>query len=151
MHKQMLNVQAFHNRLQVSHKRDFFHGQPCDNLKDFGLSLISFSKALEPEVNEDTRVLRAHLLIEEVGEFVLALEKGDEHEALDALTDLLYVLIGTAVTFDWPLSEAFDEVHRSNMTKEKQPTDPSAARVRQKGPNYSPPDIKGILQAYRSR
>jgi len=93
--------------------------------------------------------LRSHLILEETSELLDAMSIGDELRALDALADLLYVLIGTAVTLDLPLPEAFVEVHRSNMTKQKQADDPDAARVRSKGPNYSPPDLKSILDNYR--
>lgn len=97
----------------------------------------------------DHRALRAHLIVEEVGEALQALAEGDEERLLDALADLQYVTQGTAVTYDLPLEEAFTEVHRSNMTKEPQISDPDRARVRAKGPNYSPPDLRSVLHAWR--
>lgn len=36
---------------------------------------------------------------------------------LKELCDLIYVLVGTAVTFGWDLDEAFKRVHESNMSK----------------------------------
>jgi predicted HAD superfamily Cof-like phosphohydrolase len=94
--------------------------------------------------------LRGHLSAEEFAEWIFALLAGDEEAMLDALADRLYVLLGDAVSYDLPLSDAFDEVHRSNMTKEKQPDDPSTQRVRSKGPRYEAPDIKGVLDAHRN-
>lgn len=94
----------------------------------------------------DPRDLRAHLMLEELGEALNAMAERDRVLLADALADLLYVVYGTAVTFGIPLDAVFTEVHRSNMTKEPQPSDPDAARVRDKGPNYSPPDIGRVLR-----
>lgn len=90
-------------------------------------------------------VLRAHLMCEELAEVLEAMANQDELELLDGLADLQYVLSGTAVTFDLPLDKAFEEVHRSNMTKEKQENDKSKERVRDKGPNYQPPNLEKVL------
>src|ERR1017187_10166279 len=38
-------------------------------------------------------------------------------EVADAIGDLLYVVLGTAVTFGIDMDPIFDEIHRSNMTK----------------------------------
>ena len=96
---------------------------------------------------EKAIALRSHLLKEELGELIEAMEAGDEVAALDGAADLLYVLIGTAVTFDWPLFEAFAEVHRSNMTK-------SVAQDRThhpgKGKGYSPPNLKDLLERHKA-
>lgn len=96
---------------------------------------------------DQPRGLRAQLLVEEVGECLAALESGDEAELLDALADLLYVLLGTASTFDLPVAEAFLEVHRSNMTKAEQAD--RSKRILVKGPDYVPPDLARVLLEYR--
>lgn len=51
------------------------------------------------------------------------------------LTDLLYTVVGTFVTFGWPMEWLFAEVHRSNMTK-----GPRCA----KGDSYEAPDFRRI-------
>lgn len=96
------------------------------------------------------RANRAHLMVEELSELMAAMREGDEVKALDALADLLYVVLGTADTFDLPVAAAFAEVHRSNMTKEAQADDPERARCRDKGPRYSPPDLEGVLREHRA-
>ncbi len=98
---------------------------------------------------KDARYLRCHLLTEELGELISAMASNDEVLALDALCDLQYVLLGTAVTLDLPLAEGFDEVHTSNMTKRKQADDPDGVRVRQKGEGYVPPRFAEVLSRYR--
>jgi hypothetical protein len=111
--------------------------------------LKALSQRLEHHYLHHPAGLRPHLTLEETAEWIDALIDGDEERALDALADRLYVLFGDAATYDLPLEAAFAEVHWSNMTKEKQPDDPSAARVRAKGPNYVPPNLRKVLDDYR--
>ena len=106
-------------------------------------------EAMLPDFPHDRRILRAHLMLEELGELIEAMGLRNEDMALDALADLTYVVNGTAVTFDLPLHEAFWEVHKSNMTKQKMPTDPSKDRIRDKGQSYVAPDLEAILRRYR--
>ena len=82
-----------------------------------------FMTACGQEVNvvptmpdEGTRQMRHSILIEEVMELQVATTHID---ALDAITDILYVLLGTAHAYGLgdKLQAAFNEVHRSNMTK----------------------------------
>ena len=106
---------------------------------------LEANKNVENATNKDTAYLRMHLILEETAELMNAFVNHDELGAFDALCDLIYVTAGTAAVFNMPLSEGFEEVHRSNMTKEKQPTDSDAIRVREKGPNYEPPQLHRIL------
>lgn len=99
---------------------------------------------LANRMNPDTSmpIARAHLVLEETAELLAAMAAGDRLAALDALADLVYVVIGTAVAFDLPLAEAFVEVHKSNMTK-------TIARDRPghpgKGDGYQPPNLADLL------
>jgi predicted HAD superfamily Cof-like phosphohydrolase len=156
---QMQQVKDFHRKLDV--------GRPCrpgDDalliLEEVSLSIQRLSKMLEPLGAIDERFSRMHLIFEEAAELGIELSKGlpltDTEESynleaamLDGLSDLLYVVLGTAVTFDWPMVNAFAEVHDSNMTKEKQDDDEAGHRVRLKGPNYKAPDLVSVLRAYR--
>lgn len=99
---------------------------------------------------EDIPTLRGHLILEEAGvETMEALAEGDELKLLDALSDALYVEFGTAVSFNLPLAQAFNEVHLSNMTKEPVKEDPHRGRLRQKGPHFMKPDLAHILARHR--
>lgn len=117
---------------------------------DVGLEVvckaIAFAaKVLENEfkISSDNRMLRAHLMCEELSETIAALIRKDELALLDGLTDLLYVVIGTGTNL--PLEEAFEEVHRSNMTKTKKAND---VRLRGKGDKYQKPDLRKVLVNY---
>ena len=141
----------FHKKYKHAVKQPF----PIEydsHLINVGKTLLTYSEALE-EVLPNTihqlsdidtiRRLRAHLMIEELGETLIALGRGQMTRTFDGLLDLLYVTIGTAVTYDFPISEGFTEVHRSNMTKIK-----SDVRLRDKGAEYSPPNLSAVLAAH---
>lgn len=67
-------------------------------------------------VPEEVRAIRVALLREEVSELEVAC---DIVGVLDALVDIMYVLIGTVHTYGLQsvIEDAFDEVHWSNMSK----------------------------------
>jgi len=112
------------------------------------LSRATRDNALIDQTQDDERLYRAHLMLEELGETIRALGTLDEEELADGLADLIYVVVGTAESFGIPLGHVVAEVHRSNMTKRKRvKQDP---RMRDKGPNYTPPNIKQAIEAGRS-
>jgi NTP pyrophosphatase (non-canonical NTP hydrolase) len=108
-------------------------------LLPISLQLETIAKNILQSDDAETRL---HLIIEEVSELAAAMHDGNKTETLDALADLLYVVIGTAVTFNLPLHEAFLEVHRSNMTKSLERSRPGHPK---KGDNYSPPNLCQLL------
>ena len=71
------------------------------------------------DVPDDVIAIRMKLLQEELDEYKAAAQGHDLIAISDALTDLLYVLLGTYVSHGLQgFAEAlFDEVHRSNMSK----------------------------------
>lgn len=142
-------VHGFHEHVKVVKYARLTECGMRDTISNVASVLKSLASHLQPFV-DDPLACRAHLLTEELGEMLEAMVENDEVRALDGAADLLYVLLGTAAIFDWPLAQAFDEVHASNMTKERQPDDPHAARVRAKGPNYRPPNIESILHSHRN-
>ncbi len=99
--------------------------------------------------DEDLNKLRLDLIREELTELMIALEDRDPVATLDALTDLQYVLDGAYLTFGlhkWK-DAALQEVQRSNMSKldeNGKPVKRADGKVL-KGPNYSPPDLKKVL------
>lgn len=94
------------------------------------------------------RDIRKKLLKEEYEEYVVGEEENDIVQIADALTDMLYIIFGTAEAYGIVLEETFDEVHRSNLTKldaEGNPIFREDGKVL-KGENYQPPDIKKVLK-----
>lgn len=64
-----------------------------------------------------TANLRIRLIEEEFEELTAALEQGDLIEVADAIADLQYVIIGTAISYGIDMRPIWDEVHRTNMAK----------------------------------
>lgn len=95
-----------------------------------------------PSLAED-RTLRLDLISEEFAELEVALHYNDLVEVADALGDLLYVVIGSAVTWGIDIAAVFETIHRSNMTKVDGPKRADGKIL--KGPGYVPPDIRGAL------
>jgi len=71
------------------------------------------------EVSDDVIALRVSLIQEELDEYEEAARAHDLVGVADALTDLMYVVLGTYVSHGLQdYGEAlFDEVHHSNMSK----------------------------------
>ena len=95
----------------------------------------------------DERELRMSLLEEEFNEYVDAEEDADIIEIADALADIIYIALGTAVSYGIPLDKVFEEVHRSNMAKlvDGKVLRRADGKV-QKPEGWTPPDIAGVLK-----
>lgn len=116
--------------------------------KTYGLPV----EATQTTGSDKTKSLRINLLQEELDELKEALENDDMVETLDALIDLQYVLDGAFLSFGLQdvKGAAFDEVHRSNMSKlgedGKPIRRPEDGKV-MKGPNYFKPDMVQFIKS----
>lgn len=144
MDREVSDVKAFHE------KHDFPVGEelrpPIDELKT---ELLGYADAVETlgkrlRAQSSTREVRCGLVLEEAGEMVRGLANGDPVETLDALSDLIYVVVGTAVSYGLPLNAGFQEIHRSNMTKAKRL--PDDRTLKQKGKTYEPPNLGKLFR-----
>ena len=106
----------------------------------------------EPNLTcEQTKQLRINLLQEELDVLKEALANDDPQETLDALIDLQYVLDGAFLSFGLQAVKelAFDEVHRSNMSKlggDGKPIRREGDGKVMKGPNYFAPDLSKFIK-----
>ncbi len=101
----------------------------------------------ETEDKEELFELRMALIREEYSEFMAAHEGEDLVELADAICDLVYVLVGTAVSYGIPFDRCFAEVQRSNMSKLGEDGEPIVREDGKilKGPNFSKPDLHSII------
>lgn len=90
----------------------------------------------------DVLIARAAMAMEELAEWLTAHERSDLFAAADAWADRAYVLFSDAVAAGLPAEALFDEVHRSNMTKEPSPFGDGKAI---KGASFEPPILTDIL------
>ena len=93
------------------------------------------------------------LIKEEGEELVVALQECDVVEELDAIIDLLVVIIGYGLSRGFPMVEAWDEVLRSNMAK----IDPLTGTVLRradgkilKPAGWTAPDLDSVIHAHGS-
>ena len=68
-------------------------------------------------------------------------------EMIDGITDLLYVVVGTAVAFGIPIDTAFERVHASNLSKLGEDGKPIYRKDGKilKGPNFFPPQLTDLV------
>ena len=121
-----------------------------DHVREF---MTTFGQEVKktPELpDEETRKLRLELIAEELEELWDAIEDKDLVAIADALTDILYVTYGAGHAFGIDLDECFREVQRSNMSKlgeDGKPIYREDGKVL-KGPNYSEPDLKTLIEKH---
>ncbi len=73
-------------------------------------------------LNDEELNLRVEMFHEEIIEFTRAHRKGDLVAAFDALLDLAYFVIGTAVKMCLPWNRGWMAVHFANMRKARVPS-----------------------------
>lgn len=71
--------------------------------------------------------------------------------ALDALGDLVYVVLGTAHLQGFDIRTAFERIHAANMNKERSPGEPKSVEERLKlkiikPPGWEAPDHRDLVQ-----
>lgn len=91
---------------------------------------------------------RIEFLEEELKEFKDACTVQDLAEQGDALIDLVYVAIGTAVMMGLPWEHMWQEVQRANMDKVRGETKRGHLVDCIKPPGWQPPDHARILRAF---
>ena len=102
--------------------------------------------ALSTRVRGECQELRVRLLREEFNEYLEAEDDDDLVGIADALADIIYVAVGTAVRYGIPLDRVFDEVHRSNITKFTAGLQMRPDGKILKPDTYEPPQLKEILE-----
>lgn len=109
----------------------------------FGVAEYSLEYGPPREIQQ----LRYELVKEESKELRDAIQQRDIVKIADGCADLIVVTVGCARVYGIPLRKVWDEVHRSNLSKlggDGRPIYRADGKVL-KGPDFSPPDIEGIL------
>ena len=120
------------------------------NFEKVGLFMKTFGQEVKTTPglsSEKINNLRISLISEELEEFKEAIKNNDLKEAVDALTDILYVAYGAGHAFGINLDKCFNEVQESNMSKlgsDGKPIYHESGKV-MKGPNYFKPDLSKFL------
>jgi len=90
-----------------------------NQLSEFQRAFNSTYNTSPTLLNEEDYNLRYLLLKEENEEYLEACQNNDKVEILDALTDQLYIVLGSIVSHGMQhiIEDAFQEVQNSNMSK----------------------------------
>ena len=121
------------------------------NFEKVGLFMKKFGQEVKNKPglsSEKINNLRISLINEELDELKHAMKNKDLKEAVDALTDILYVTYGAGHAFGVNLDKCFDEVQKSNMSKlgdDGKPIYNEAGKV-MKGPGYFKPDLSKFIK-----
>lgn len=118
--------------------------------------VLSFHKKFRPHFigetpelpDEETHEFRLRLIKEEYEELSKGCDDHDIKEIADAMADLIYVVLGMAVTYGIDLVPIWEEVHSKNMQKQINDGRPDGKVSKPEG--WTPPDIKGILERQKS-
>lgn len=102
-------------------------------------------------LSREERAFRTEFMDEELEEYHNAVRAGDHAGALDALVDLVYVVIGTAHFHRYPFETAWKAVQRANMAKARAASDGSNSKRGTgfdvvKPPGWVGPDVEGIIR-----
>lgn len=114
-----------------------------------------FDQAYEGPIREmpaSVASLRKKLHLEEATEMVLAIDRGELDEILDAAIDELYVIFGTLLQMGIPpakVAVAFARVHNANIKKVLAPSRHDSKRDSAldivKPPGWTKPDLKDLV------
>ena len=121
------------------------------NFKKVGVFMTTFGQEVKTKPglsSEKINNLRINLINEELEEFKQAIKNNDLKEAIDALTDILYVTYGAGFAYGIDLDKCFKEVQRANMSKlgkDGKPIYNEKGKV-MKGPDYSEPNLKPFVE-----
>jgi predicted HAD superfamily Cof-like phosphohydrolase len=100
-------------------------------------------------IDANRTLLRFNLMAEENQEYLDAVNDNDVVGIADALGDMLYILLGTALEHGLHnhLDKVFNEIHRSNMSKMGEDGKPIRREDGKilKGKNYFKPNLKKII------
>ncbi len=121
------------------------------NFEKVGLFMTTFGQEVKTKPSlssEKINSLRINLIEEELEEFKQAIKNKDLKEAVDALTDILYVTYGAGHAFGVNLDQCFEEVQKSNMSKLGEDGKPIYNEIGKvmKGSNYFKPDLSKFIK-----
>lgn len=105
----------------------------------------SLGKPKGKKMPKNIALLRLRLIVSEVGELADAIAKDHRVEIADALGDLLYVVVGTFLIYGMPMDKIFQEIHRSNLTKDVKKKISKGAKGAAKGSSFEPPRLEQFV------
>lgn len=121
-----------------------------DDVKNFNRKFGLLHHEDDEPVHLTKRKLRERFecMYEELNEFQVAIDTQDLEQQADALIDLVYFAVGTAVMLNLPWQELWDDVHRANMAKVRGVTKRGHKVDMIKPPGWTGPRTGDILRSH---
>lgn len=117
---------------------------------DWFEDVLGFHKAVGQPIGEKPSFppqhrteFRLRFLREELDELETAIDDDDLVEAVDAITDIVYVAVGMAVECGVDLRPVWDEVQQTNMAKVGGPIREDGKQLKPEG--WTPPNIQQAI------
>lgn len=117
------------------------------DVRDFHYGTNSYVGKSPRVPPDDISDLRIKLVEEEwlgPGELYESIVAGDLVGIADGIADMIYVLLGMAVTYGIDMEPVWNEVHATNMDKLRGPKRADGKQLKPEG--WEPPDIDQIIQ-----
>jgi len=115
------------------------------DLVDFHEQVVLDNFPKQPYIpNEQKKLLRGELIIEEIRETLDAIDKNDLVKIADGIVDSIVVLLGTSVTYGIDIRPVWDEVHKTNMAKKGGKLRADGKLLKPEG--WKPPNIERIIK-----
>lgn len=99
----------------------------------------------------DVAMRRYKLIQEELQEYAEAVGQQDIVKVADAVADLLYVVLGTAIEHGIDIDPIFDAVHAANMRKAGGRKNEFGKWIKPEGWAGPEPEIKAILEGQNAK
>lgn len=126
---------------------------------EFGADVYAFNKHIDSDAVpycisskcgiREFMIKRIGFMQEELSEMAFATSKTSPDEIADAIVDLIYFAVGTAVLLNLPLREIWDKVHNANMKKISGVSKRGIEGDAQKPDDFEAPNIRSILDGDR--
>jgi predicted HAD superfamily Cof-like phosphohydrolase len=121
--------------------------------RDWQRDVLAFHKAFDLYIgkngplrpSDEAVALRTTLIREEAVELIQAIGNGNLSVIAKEIADLIYVALGTAVSYGIDMGPIFEAVHRSNMAKIGGRKNENGKWIKPEG--WTPPDLLAILAA----
>ena len=121
-----------------------------DDVKAFNEKFGILYQGPPRELDSELTLYRIRFMREELNEYIEAWQHGDIEKQFDALLDLVYVAMGTAIFHGFPWQQGWDEVQRANMSKVRATSTKESKRGSTldvvKPPGWCSPDIARVIR-----
>lgn len=138
--------------IRLIHQHCFRVGvnMPAD-VAEFHAKFELTQRAKDAAPSQKVMAFRLKFLLEELDELAMGANQRDLVQTTDAIIDIIYVALGLAWLLNLPIDDAWREVHKANMRKERAKSAADSKRGSSfdivKPPGWKPPNLSQFFSA----